>query len=187
MKNITLYNADHTDHLIWPSDFQEVSASSTALSVFTDFRQHEPAIIDADTKALDAEQIMRRSHQRLKLVLNGQGEFVGILSLEDLSDHELIKKVANGHNRNELTVTDMMQRRDRLKVLDYHDLEVMTVAEVLDLLKQYGDEHCLVVEREQHEIRGIISAREIARLLNIPLSISRPPKFAEVYLAAIRR
>lgn len=187
MKNVTLYSPDRTDHLIWPADFLEISESSAALAVFTDFRQHEPAVIDAGTNALDAEQIMRRSHQRLKLVLNSQGEFIGIVSLENLSDHEIIKKVANGHNRNELEVVDMMQRRDQLKVLDYHDLEVMTVADVLELLKQYGHEHCLVVERSQHEIRGVISAREIARQLSIPLSISRPPKFAELYLAAIRR
>lgn len=187
MKHIALYDADRTDHLIWPEECPAFSETSPALTVFTDFRQHEPSVIDASTLALDAEHIMRRTHQRLKLVLNAGGEFIGILSIDDLSEHELIKKVASGLSRNELLVGEMMQRREHLKVLDYHDLAQMSVKDVLELLQQYGFEHCLVVERERHEIRGIISAREIARQLKIPLSITRPPNFAELYLEAIRR
>ncbi|WP_373091314.1 hypothetical protein [Zhongshania sp.] len=42
-----------------------------------------------------------------------------------------------------------------------------------------------MVERERHQIRGIISASDIARKLNMDISIQRPPKFAELYLSAL--
>ena len=187
MKNIALYDADQVDHLVWPENFKHLDGESPATEIFTDFRLHEPLVIDADTLALDAEQMMKRSHVRLKLVIDRNDEFVGVLALEDLSDSEVIKKVANGFKRDELRVTDMMRRKQNLKVFEYEDLALMKVNEVLDVLRQYGHQHCLVVERNEHQIRGIISASDIARKLKIAISIQQPPKFTELYLASLHR
>lgn len=187
MKNIALYDADQVDHLVWPENVQDITADSPAISVFTDFHHYEPLVIDADTLALDAEQMMKRSHVRLKLVIDRDAEFVGVIALDDLSDSEVIKKVANGFVRKELRVSDMMRRKQDLKVFHYDDLERMNVEQVLNVLKQYGHQHCLVVEHAHHQIRGIISASDIARKLKIAISIQQPPKFAELYLAAIHR
>jgi CBS domain containing-hemolysin-like protein len=81
----------------------------------------------------------------------------------------------------------MMRKRQDLKVFDYADLDLMTVADVLTVLKLSGHQHCLVVEREKHQIRGVISASDIARKLKMDISIQQPPKFAELYLSSLHR
>lgn len=187
MRHFELYEADQVDQLVRPENFQEISGDSPATVVFTDFKVFEPLVIDASSSAVDAETMMRRSHVRLKLVIDEHGSFVGVIALEDLSSSEIIKKVANGYNREELQVADMMRKRQDLKVFDYSDLEVMSVNDVLVVLKQFGHQHCLVVEREKHQIRGVISASDIARKLKMDISIQQPPKFAELYLSSLHR
>ncbi|WP_269620657.1 CBS domain-containing protein [Zhongshania sp. BJYM1] len=187
MRHFELYEADQVDQLVRPENFQEISGDSPATVVFTDFKVFEPLVIESSSSAVDAETMMRRSHVRLKLVIDEHGSFVGVIALEDLSSSEIIKKVANGYNREELQVADMMRKRQYLKVFDYSDLEVMSVNDVLMVLKQSGHQHCLVVEREKHQIRGVISASDIARKLKMDISIQQPPKFAELYLSSLHR
>lgn len=187
MRHFELYEADRIDQLVRPENFQIVSGDSPASEVFTDFTIFEPLVIDASSGAVEAENMMRRLHVRLKLVIDEQGLFVGVIAFEDLSNELIIKKVANGFNREELQVADMMRKRQDLKVFDYSDIERMTVADVLAVLKQSGHQHCLVVERGKHQIRGVISASDIMRKLKIDISIQQPPKFAELYLASLHR
>ncbi|MDF1691490.1 MAG: CBS domain-containing protein [Zhongshania sp.] len=187
MKQFGLYDADRVDQLAHPENFDQLNGDSPAMVVFTDFKVHEPMVIDATTSALEAENMMKRSHVRLKLVVDEYGSFLGVVALEDLSDSEMIKKVADGYNREELQVNDMMRKRQDLKVFDFRELELMTVSDVLDVLRQYGHQHCLVVERSHHQIRGVISASDIARKLKMDVSIQRPPKFAELYLSSLHR
>lgn len=187
MKHFALYDAERIDQLVRPEYFEKVSRDSSAMQVFTDFRVYEPLVIDATTTAVEAENMMKRSHVRLKLVIDENGSFKGVVALEDLSNAEIIKKVAEGYNREELQVADMMRKRQDLKVFDFHELEAMTVYDVLVVLRQYGHQHCLVVEREHHQIRGVISASDIARKLKMDISIQQPPKFAELYLSSLHR
>lgn len=187
MKQFSLYDADRVDHLVHPENFEKLSGDSPAMTVFTDFRVYEPMVIDGITTAVEAENMMKRSHVRLKLVIDERGSFLGVIALEDLSNSEIIKKVAEGYNREELQVVDLMRKRQDLKVFDFHELEIMTVFDVLEVLRQYGHQHCLVVEREFHQIRGVISASDIARKLKMDISIQQPPKFAELYLSSLHR
>jgi CBS domain containing-hemolysin-like protein len=187
MKQFSLYDADRVDQLVRPAYFEQLSGDSSAMVVFTDFRVYEPLVIDGTTTAIEAENMMKRSHVRLKLVIDSHGSFQGVIALDDLSNSEIIKKVAEGYNREELQVADMMRKRQDLKVFDFHELETMTVSDVLEVLRQYGHQHCLVVEREHHQIRGVISASDIARKLKMDISIQRPPKFAELYLSSLHR
>ncbi|CAA0092087.1 Uncharacterised protein [Zhongshania aliphaticivorans] len=187
MKHFELYEADQVDQLVRPENFQMIDGDSSAKLVFTDFTEHEPLVIDANSSAIAAERLMKQSHVRLMLVLNEHEVFVGVIAYEDLHPSEIIKKVANGFNRAELQVADMMRKRQDLKVFDYSDLTLMTVSNVLDVLKQFGHQHCLVVEREQHQIRGVISASDIARKLKMEVCIQSPTKFTELYLSSLHR
>ena len=163
MRHFDLYDADQVDQLVHPENFQKISSGSSAKVIFTDFAEHEPLVIEASSSAIEAENMMRRSHVRLKLVIDEHGLFLGVIALEDLS------------------------KRQDLKVFDYADLDLMTVADVLTVLKLSGHQHCLVVEREKHQIRGVISASDIARKLKMDISIQQPPKFAELYLSSLHR
>ena len=40
--------------------------------------------------------------------------------------------------------------------------------------------HCLVMDRDTHEVRGVISVSDIARELRLPLDIQGRPTFAEL-------
>ena len=51
---------------------------------------------------------------------------------------------------------------------------------MIETLKDYGQHHCLVMDRESHEVRGVISVSDIARELRLPLDIQGRPTFAEL-------
>lgn len=56
MKNIELYSAEKVDKLVWPDTYRQITEDSPASSILTDFKLHEPLVIDASTKAMDAKE-----------------------------------------------------------------------------------------------------------------------------------
>ncbi len=187
MKNLQFYDAEQVDELVWPDSYQQVTEDSSALVIFTDFRTHQPLVIDSAVRASDAEQHMREAHVRLKLVVDKNDVFMGVVSMDDLDKQEIMKKVVKGYRREDLRVTDMMRPKQDLKVIDYEELKHAQVSQVITALKKYGYQHCLVVDRVNHQIRGLVSASEIARKLKIAIAVHEAPKFTELYLAAVQR
>jgi CBS domain containing-hemolysin-like protein len=171
MKTLTLYNTESIDTLVWPEEQYTLSVKTPALSILTDFRQHRPRVIDANVKAIDLEHLMKRSHVKLKLVLDNHGKFMGVVSLNDLSEENILKKINKSTPREELLVTDFMHSRESLKCFDYNELSKATIGDVLETQKHNHQQHCLVIDRERHEIRGLISARDVARLINRSVDI----------------
>ncbi len=187
MKTLQFYDVEQIDELVWPEDYQQVTEDSPALAIFTDFETHQPLVIDCSVKALDAEQHMFESHVRLKLVVDKDDKFMGVVALGDLDKQEVMKKVVQGYRREDLRVTDMMRSKQDLKVIDYAELKNAHVSDVISALKRYGHQHCVVVDREKHQIRGLVSASDIARKLKIAIPVHESPKFTELYLAAVSR
>lgn len=181
MKSLTLYNTESTDRLVWPEEQHSVSAKTPALSILTDFRQNRPRVIDENVRALELENLMKLSHVKMKLVLNSQNKFIGIVSLFDLSEENILKKVDKITPRSELSVSDFMHPRETLMCFDYTDLVKATVEEVLETQKHNHQQHCLVIDREQHEIRGLISARDVARLINHSVDIETHISFEALF------
>ena len=181
MKILNLYPIDHVDHLVTPDEFEQIGLSSSALTIFTDFMQHRPLVLDGSTSVAEAESMMRKAHVKMKLVVDVKMEFIGIISLEDLTGPKVLKRVAEGHLRQDIDVSDVMRRRDELQALDYGEVARASVADVVETLKENGLQHCLVVQRSEHQIRGLISAADIARKLHIELDVSRPTSFAELF------
>jgi CBS domain containing-hemolysin-like protein len=183
MKNLTFYDISPVDELAWPELNDKVSLDSSALEVFTDFKQVKPLVIESSTSAVDAEKLMQKSHVRLKIVVGDSNHFLGIVSLEDLNSQEVLKRVFEGQNREELAVTDFMRQRSSLKAVDYYELARASINTLIDALKSNGQQHCLVVDQAQHEIRGVISASDIARKLHLPLNIMSDSTFVEIFKA----
>jgi len=181
MKSLELFKLDEVDHLVTPSDFDLISIHSSALSLFDDFKSYKALFINEKTKAVDAHEFMERYRFDYNIVVEDSGECVGIVSLEDLSDMRLIKAVSQGYDRDELLVCDVMIKRDQISAFDFDTLEHAHVIDVLETLKRNGLNYSLVVEHENHEIRGVISANEIAKRLRIPFELSKPPTFAEIF------
>lgn len=183
MSALTLYNVDLADHLVSPQDFTDIDTDSPALVLFTDFRLHEPLIIDGWTAATQAGEFMRQSHTHMRLVVDHGGEFIGTISMRDLSQERLLKQIAAGERRQEIRVMDLMTQRRHLRALSYGDVCNATVGDIVDTLRHYGEQHCLVVNPETHGIRGLIAASDVARRLHRRIDVPSTFSFAEAFAA----
>ncbi|WP_438970618.1 CBS domain-containing protein [Methylophaga sp.] len=183
MKKILLTPLDNVEHLVQPEDFNEITTASPALTIFTDFKQHLPLVIDADTPAMQADYLMKKAHVRLKLVVDKDRELIGTISLQELNEQYIQILQNQGVDRADISVRDLMIPRSQQKVVHYQQLVDATIDDVLDALQKNGTLHCLVVDTEQHQIRGIISASDIARRLHIPVEIATPTTFVDIFKA----
>ncbi len=181
MRSLTLYNVEQVDKLAWPENYQEINLDSPALLALTDFKKNKPLVIEETVSAHEAEQLMLRAHVHLKLIVDKNKKFVGVVSLNDIAQQEILKKIASGYSQNELLVADFMQSKISLKAIDYADLQFATVGDILETLKTNGERHCLVVNREKHNIRGVVSASDLVRMLKLNIDLSLPPSFVEIF------
>lgn len=174
------YDVNNIDHLITPLESFEITLDSPALDIFTDFQKTDPLVIEDSLDVVTAEDLMKKTHVRLKLVLNGE-EFVGTLAYGDLIGE---KMMALSHHtpRNQILVSDVMTPRSQLKAIAFNDLKRAKIRDVLETLKNEGKQHFLVVEEERY-IRGILSASDIARRLHVPIDITRVSTFIDIYKA----
>ena len=179
MHHLTLCQTEAIDTLAHPEVYDHVELASSALSIFTDFHEHQPLVIDGNVKAIELERLMRQSHVKMKLVLDKHEQFVGIVTLADITEQKILQRVVQlGLPRSELLVVDMMQPKAALQAFDYHELKFASVKDVVDTLQDNGKMHCLIIDKQQHEIRGVISVSDIARTLRVPLDIQSQPSFA---------
>ncbi|MDC8829580.1 CBS domain-containing protein [Alteromonas gilva] len=179
MHHLSLCKTEAFDTLAQPSLVEHLELKSSALSVFTDFQQYQPQIIDSNAKAIELEHLMRVAHVKMKLVVDQSEKFVGIVTLTDIDEQKILQRVAQLQiSRSELLVADMMQPKATLHAFNYHDLKAASVADVIDTLKENGAMHCLVIDQQHHAIRGVISVSDIVRRLRIPLDIQSLPSFA---------
>ncbi|TYK67122.1 CBS domain-containing protein [Colwellia echini] len=181
MKNLALCNLESIDELACPKD-KNVNLNSSALTIFTDFEAVQPIVLDASTSAVEAEKLMINSHVRLIIIVE-QSHFLGVVSLDDLNLQGIIKREASGIPRAELCVADFMQARNELKAFSYEELQKSSINDVVETLQKRGQQHCIVVDRDSHMIRGIISASDIARKLRIPININVDSSFVNIFNA----
>ncbi|WP_295798996.1 CBS domain-containing protein [uncultured Microbulbifer sp.] len=180
MKKLTLTPLAAADQLVFPEEFHELSLDSPALRFLTDFKEHHPAVLTANMSALDAAQVLRTAHMASALVMNHRGEFIGMLTAEDVSYQRVMQCVAAGIRRGDLTVGDLMRNRDRLQQLNYTELQSASIRDVLETLRRSGQRHCVVVDTEQHQVRGVISVEDVAARLHMEFPIDAPANFAEL-------
>ena len=183
MKRLTLHELGPINTLVWPAAEGELDLNLPAVRSFTDFMVHMPSIVHVSEKAVDLAQSMRREHIALKLVVNNYEQLMGIVTLECLSDEEILKKIAEGINRHDLRVRDFLTPKSLLRTLDYVELEQACLGDVLMTLQSEGQRHCLVIDSEEQRVRGIITASEVSRKFNLPLSIQYRSTFADIFNA----
>ncbi len=179
MKSLHLHVLDSRMHLVKPEEFNEVSLASPVREIFTDFKTHNPLVIESDTFAWEALHLMEKAHVHLVLVVKNN-ELIGQISQEELNEQQLMVKQQQGYDRNQLKVDDLMVKRADLKALNEFWLHTLTIAEFIDLLKEECMQHCLVTDVKNKQIRGIISARDIARRLHIDVDIPHQQSFADI-------
>ncbi|MFW8589228.1 CBS domain-containing protein [Glaciecola sp. 2405UD65-10] len=181
MKNLPLRTLNSIDTLAWPNNTGCVTHKTPALSILTDFTQHFPLVVTGDVKAIELEKMMKQSHVKMKLVVDDHNKFIGLVTLFDVNEENILKKVDKNMPRNELTVRDFMHNRESLKCFDFHDLANATVGDVLATQRENHLQHCLVIDSTENTIRGVISARDIARLLSPNVSAERHFSFEDLF------
>lgn len=180
MNKLELKTIGDIHSLAEPSDYTELSLNSPALAFFTDFTITKPLVIESSASAVDTMQLMKKAHVRLKLVVNEHNDLVGIVSADDLLERKIVQKISKGDRRDELSVTEFMKPRSKLNVLEYQAIKGSSIKSVIETLKNSGQHHCLVVDKESKLIRGLFSVSDISRKLKVEIDIYNQPSFSKL-------
>ncbi len=166
-----------------PVQEKNLDLESPALEVFTDFTRRMPLMLEQSTPVDVAIETMRKTHVKLKLVIDPRESFRGVITLADLVSVKVAMAAeATGLRREDLTVAHVMTGRDELHALDMEVLRTARIGDVLATMEAYGDQHILVVDQGRHSIRGIVSVTDVARALHVPVVINeRAVSFAQIY------
>lgn len=175
------FSMNTVSELAFPEKFNEVTLDSPALEVFTDFKRYQPRVIESSTSVSDAEKIMKRCHVRLMLVIDEEENFKGTLSFMDIAGEKSISLIDKARHKDDLSVAEIMTRRQDLKAIALADIEKASVKGLVETLRHEGVQHYLVVNFSSNRIRGVVSASDLARRLHIPLEIHKVPTFTDIY------
>ncbi|MGB2740951.1 MAG: CBS domain-containing protein [Cognaticolwellia sp.] len=181
MKKLHLVNLEATDNIISPEQFEEINLDSPAVEIFTDFKEHKALMIDGETMAITALQLMLKTHVRMNIVVAENDDFIGIISTNELSEQNIVAKLSKGIAREDVLVKDLMIPKSDFHAFDYNELLRASVGDVVSTLEDYQLRHCLVLDRESHHIRGVISSSDIARKLHINMDLNVKQSFGSVY------
>lgn len=184
MKTLTYVSTKEVKSLTWPVTIENTNLYSPALSVFTDFKTVAPRVIESSTRADELVRLMRKEHVRMKVVVDANNGFVGVISLDDLSEEAFIKQVAKGYTRSELLVADLMRPKEKLLALSYNSLKNADIESLLYSQRTNEMQHLLVVDENTKMIRGLVSASDVARQLKLDIDVAFS-SFINIYKIAL--
>lgn len=173
--------------IVDPDLHPELTPDDPAIAVMRDFREKPPATISGDMSVKDARVLMKLADVPLKLVVNGSGEFVGIISLKDILGKKAMATAhAMGAGLEEVQVKDIMERANQFPSIHIRHLNNVRIGDVVETFNQAQTDHFLVFEDDENRpgrtrLRGLISSSLIARRLRIALeSSARARSFSEI-------
>jgi len=173
------------DNIQRPEEHENINLESSAFEVFTDFRIERPFMLEQSVSIGDATLMLQRAHVRRKLVIDADEQFRGVISLADLLSSKVMRTIeSTGLKREDMTIADVMIRKEDLQAVEFQEFQHAKIGDILMIMKQFGEEHVLVVEGESRSIRGIVSSTDIARKLHQTVNIEeRANSFSEIYQA----
>jgi CBS domain containing-hemolysin-like protein len=181
MRNLQLYSTASIDHLLLAEPKDPTFLDASALDIFTDFDVARPILIDHSTSAIGTAKIMEKTHAHMRLVVDGKDNFLGIVTDQELTQHNLLITAKASHqNINDVLVTDVMIARDKLQAFDYHEIATAKVRDVLRLLKENNLHHILVIDHKLNHIRGLIAASDLAEKVYVPFEVHERPSFSQI-------
>lgn len=181
MKNLALFDLNSINTIITPKYFEQLTINSNALEVLTDFNFQKAFVVSSEMVAEKALKSMLAAHVQMKIIVTEDDEFVGMISTNELSERFIVAEVAKGHSRDEVLVKDLMIPREDLFAFDFEDLKHSSVKDVVNALKTNHLRHCLVIDSDEKYIRGVISASDIARKLQVPIAINDKASFSKLF------
>lgn len=166
--------------------FDLIKMDDPAVVVMTDLKKIS-ALTIAEKAPIDAAN-MRMKHRgvRLLLVVDDDDTVVGLITSTDTFGAKPIQHIQkHGGTYHDILVQDIMTSQSKLEVIRMDDINRSRVGNIAATLKQTGRAHALVVDFNEKEnrqvIRGIISASQIARQLDIDIPTTEIAQtFAEI-------
>lgn len=167
---------------------RRTALDSPALDVMTDLRRVQAITIGPEATIAAVGMAMMRNVVRSLLVADERRCVLGIITSTDILGEKPMQVVRErGMRHEEVLVWDIMTPWDRLEVLDIESVLTAEVGHVVATLKRSGRQHALAVEEDihgRHMIRGIFSASQIARQLEMTIdTIQIASTFAEIEAA----
>lgn len=170
------------------ADPDRVSGGEPAVRVMTDLRLGPVSVTTHDSSISDALATMKDAGVRFLFVLDEARQLIGSVSSYDIQGEKPLQFMQSSSGERgwrDVQVRDVMEPLASWNVLDFADLERLTVDELVALLQHAGKRHLVVVENTKagrsQVVRGIVSAARVQRLLGASIEIEpRATTFAEI-------
>jgi CBS domain containing-hemolysin-like protein len=168
-----------------PATMRPLSMHSPAMEVFIDFTKQQPLMLEQNTTIEVARQMMKSMQSTLFLVIDSHESFQGVISLDDMVSEQVTKLIAQSRLRwNELTVEQVMTPRSDLRAIDFEEVKLANIGDLVAAMRKFGERHLIVIDKQNRSLRGVISAHNIARRMHEPFVISeRRITFSDSYWA----
>ena len=175
-----------------PPRSDAVTLDSEALSVMTDLTQVKAVTTSPATTLRQAEQMMIYQGVRMLFVVSEMPTLVGLITTTDLYGDRAMRIVQQRNVRyDEISVADVMVGVAALEAIDYEQMKLATVRNVVATLKQHGRNHLLIFEStlkeerfrmvEQQRVRGVVSRAQVERQLGSVIEmVEVAQSFAEI-------
>ncbi|KKK48983.1 hypothetical protein LCGC14_3139660, partial [marine sediment metagenome] len=149
-----------------------IDLTSPALTMVNNFTQKDPLRAHFETTIVDALKQITSQHTGFILVVDDQEKLLGIASSADLQSSKIMILAQRLNiSRAEISLRHVMTPLSHLTGVSMQSLGYACVGDALQTMEQAGMMF-LLVTTAHNEICGLISAREIAKTLQIPVHIS---------------
>ncbi|WP_165722792.1 MULTISPECIES: CBS domain-containing protein [unclassified Pseudoalteromonas] len=176
MSNFKELRTQNVSHGVIASTFADdqplIDLSSPALKMVNNFTQKTPIRAEHTTTITDALKQVSSQQSDFVLVTDENQKLIGLVSSADLQSSK-ITIIAERLNtpRSEVSLRDIMTPISRLTGVSMQSLSYACIGDALQTMEHQGTMFLLVTTASS-EICGLISARQIAKTLHIPLHIS---------------
>ncbi len=184
MQNLELKSAAGLSAVVLPVELASVSLDAPAVEVMADFTHQPPALIPAATTADEALRWLNAEKFPWHLVTGIEQEIVGLLVRGGGAEQSMMSCIAAGQDRRMLTAQDLMIPLLQLHTLNFKQLANAKVGDLLVSLKQQGVRFCLILQGDEHHVRGLICAQDIAKRIGMDWDFQRTaPTFVDIFTA----
>ena len=176
MSNFKELRTQNISHGVIASTFADdqplIDLSSPALKMVNNFTQKTPIRAEHGTTITDALKQVSAQQSGFVLVTDEHQKLIGLVSSADLQSSK-ITIIAERLNmqRSEVSLRDIMTPVSRLTGVSMQSLSYACIGDALQTMEHQGTMF-LLVTTASNEICGLISARQIAKTLHIPVHIS---------------
>ena len=170
-KTLNFQSLSSTPHCVLPDrGHKDLSLDDPAIAVMTDHRIEKAPLINADRSLDRAMRQMAEDNCNMLIINNGEDGIAGLITSADITGEKPIQYSKDeGKKRSELMVRHLMTKIEDIPALTIQDVLESKIGDILHTLNEIGSEYVLVtmIENGNTAIRGVFSARSIARSLKI--------------------